>query len=412
MPQSISSCRLCGGATLEPVLSLGEQVLTGVFPRDPSETITRGPLELVKCQGACSLLQLAHDYDSTEMYGANYGYRSGLNRSMVEHLHEKVRKLLQWIEPGPADVVLDIGSNDGTLLRGYAHGPRLIGMDPTAAKFRQFYEERVTVVPDFFAASRFREVAGETKARLITSVAMLYDLSEPLAFVEQVAEVLAPDGVWHFEQSYMPSMLKVNAYDTVCHEHVEYYGLRQIQWMLERCGLHILDVEINDVNGGSFAVTAAHRSAAFRPHSARVAGLLAEESAAGLEGLAPYQAFAARVAAHRDALRERIAEIHNAGRRVLGYGASTKGNVLLQYCGFTRSDLPAIAEVNPDKFGAFTPGTGIPIISESEALAQNPEYFLVLPWHFRENLLARERAYLDRGGRMLFPLPRIEVVCR
>lgn len=412
MPKAITSCRLCGSAHLEPVLSLGEQALTGVFPRDPAERVSFGPLELVKCQGECSLLQLAHEYDSSEMYGANYGYRSGLNRSMVEHLHEKVRKLLQWIDPAPGEVVLDIGSNDGTLLRGYPQGPRLIGIDPTSAKFRQYYEDRVTVVPDFFSAERFREVAPGGRARLITSVAMLYDLSEPLAFVEQIAEVLAPDGLWHFEQSYMPSMLKVNAYDTVCHEHVEYYGLRQIQWMLERCGLQIIDVEINDINGGSFAVTAAHRSASFRPHSARVAGLLAEEEAAGLDGLEPYRAFAARVAGHRDALRERVAEIHGAGRRVLGYGASTKGNVLLQYCGFTPADLPAIAEVNPEKFGAFTPGTLIPIISEDEAHALNPEYLLVLPWHFRENLLARERAYLDRGGRMLFPLPRIEVVCR
>lgn len=414
MPKTISRCRLCGNSSLEPVLSLGQQYLTGVFPKTPEEQITCGPLELVKCHGehACSLLQLAHEYDSEEMYGDNYGYRSGLNRSMVEHLRTKVRKLLQWIAIGPEDTVLDIGSNDGTLLAGYPQGPHLIGIDPTSEKFRAYYEERVTIVPDFFSAARFLEASGGERARLITSIAMLYDLAEPLAFVEQIAQVLAPDGLWHFEQSYMPLMLQVNAYDTVCHEHVEYYGLRQIQWMLERCGLKIVDVETNDINGGSFAVTAAHRSSSIHSQATPIEELLTAEEKAGLEELAPYHQFAANTAVHREALRQQIADIRSVGGSILGYGASTKGNVILQYCGLTPADIPAIAEVNPDKFGAFTPGTLIPIISEVEAHACNPDYLLVLPWHFRTNLLARESAFMDCGGKMLFPLPRIEIVSK
>lgn len=408
--KKIEKCRICGNSNLVPVLSLGNQTLTGVFPRSRNEKITCGPLELVKChgEGTCSLLQLAHSYDSAEMYGTNYGYRSGLNRSMGLHLERKVQKLLERCPVFHGDVVLDIGSNDGTLLSFYPEGPLPIGIDPTASKFKHFYPTHITVVPDFFSSERFFTASEGKKARIVTSIAMIYDLESPLDFVQQVASILDNGGLWHFEQSYMPSMIAVNAYDTVCHEHLEYYGLRQIQWMLEKCGMKILDVEINDINGGSFAVTAALKSSQLRCNDSQIDQILKEESE--FESLEPYEQFAKRVSAHRDELRERISAIERDGASILGYGASTKGNVILQYCGLTEKDIPAIAEVNPDKFGAFTPGSLIPIISEEEAHARNPDYLLVLPWHFRDNLIEREAAYLRRGGKMLFPLPCIEVV--
>jgi len=238
---------------------------------------------------------------------------------------------------------------------------------------------------------------------------MFYDLEDPLAFVRDIAAVLAPNGVWYFEQSYLLTMLTQNAYDTICHEHLEYYALRQIQWMMKRCGLRVIDVRLNDVNGGSFSVTACHEGSAHQANTAALEKVEAGERAAKLDELAPYQAFATRVAAHRDALIALIADIKSQGKTVLGYGASTKGNVILQYCGFTTDDIPAIAEVNPDKFGAFTPGTHIPIISEADAHARKPDYLLVMPWHFRENLIGREAAYLKGGGKMIFPLPEISI---
>jgi hypothetical protein len=410
--KKLEKCRICRNPDLVPVLSLGNQVLTGVFPHSPEDTITCGPLELVKChgEGACSLLQLAHSYDSAEMYGANYGYRSGLNRSMVAHLGQKVQKLLAHYPVSLGDVVLDIGSNDGTLLSNYPEGILPVGMDPTAAKFREYYQPRVTVIPDFFSAEKFLAATGGKKARMVTSIAMLYDLESPLDFVRQIASILENNGVWHFEQSYMPSMIEVNAYDTICHEHLEYYGLRQIQWMLEKNGLKILEVEINDINGGSFAVTAALESSQLPANESQIRKILEAESI--FETIDPYERFADRVSSHRDELREKIAAITQEGASILGYGASTKGNVILQYCGLTTREIPAIAEVNPDKFGAYTPGTLIPIISEQEAHARKPDYFLVLPWHFRSNLLERESEYLRSGGKMLFPLPSIEIVGR
>jgi len=410
----ITSCRICGNPDLVPVLSLGTQALTGVFPRALEEKITSGPLELVKCHGSesCSLLQLAHSYDSAEMYGENYGYRSGLNQSMVAHLRQKIEHL-QRIAPLDADdVVLDIGSNDGTLLSAYPQGPALFGMDPTAQKFRRFYQDRIRVVPDFFSAERFLQESGGRRARIVTSIAMLYDLEDPLSFIRQVASVLADDGIWHFEQSYMPLMLKMTAYDTICHEHVEYYGLFQIEWMLERCGLKLLDVQTNLVNGGSFAVTAAPMDSPLAPATDAIDEIRRSEASLGLDALDPYIAFSLRVREHKQLLCDRVGEVIRSGGLLLGYGASTKGNVILQYCGFGPSEIPAIAEVNPDKFGAFTPGTGIPIISEEQAHAMRPSHLLVLPWHFRENLIQRESAFLAGGGKMLFPLPAIEILSR
>ena len=412
MPREISSCRICNNRQVVSLLHLGEQCLTGIFPKSPDEQITRGPLELVKCDGAdaCGLVQLRHSYDSAEMYGADYGYRSSLNKSMVEHLRAKVAKLTAKVPPQPGDIVLDIGSNDGTLLSFYPPGPTAVGMDPTAAKFRKYYEPHIEVIADFFSAANFKAQFGARKAKLITSIAMFYDLDEPMQFVAQVAEILDDDGIWHFEQSYLPSMLAANAYDTVCHEHVEYYALAQIKWMMDRCGLKIIAVELNDINGGSFAVTVAKASSRHREDTAAVAAMLAMEASQGLHTLAPYQAFRERVFHHREALLALLAELSRQGASVLGYGASTKGNVILQFCGITTAQIPFIAEVNPDKFGRFTPGTHIPIISETEAHAMKPDCLLVMPWHFKANLVQREAAYLQRGGKMIFPLPEIQVV--
>ena len=413
MPHPIHRCRICGNEDLVSVLHLGDQALTGVFPKSREEKITVGPLELVKChgEGHCGLLQLRDSYDSSEMYGANYGYRSSLNQSMVEHLKAKVKKLTAIAPVGSEDLVLDIGSNDGTTLSFYPdNGPLRVGMDPTAAKFRQYYKPGIHVIADFFNAATFQANFGERKAKIVTSIAMFYDLEDPIKFVQQVESILADDGIWHFEQSYMPLMLSQNAYDTVCHEHLEYYGLKQIQWMMDRCGLKILKVEINDVNGGSFAVTVSKKKSAYEPDTESVQSIMAAEEEAGLGTLKPYEEFRERVFRHREELIEMLQTLKQQGAKVLGYGASTKGNVILQLCGVTREIIPFIAEVNPEKFGALTPGTLIPIISEEEAQAMHPDFLLAMPWHFRTNLLAREAAFLARGGKMIFPLPKIEIV--
>jgi len=407
----IERCRVCGNPRLEPLIDLGEQALTGVFPRRSDQRVPAGPLVLVKCHGAdsCGLVQLLDSYSSDEMYGDNYGYRSGLNASMVSHLRGKVARILERIAVPPGALVLDIGSNDGTTLSAYPAGRYdRLGIDPTAAKFRQYYPPDVTVVTELFSEAVFRAAVGDRRAAVVTSFAMFYDLENPLAFMRELHRVLADDGVWVFEQSYLPLMLERNAYDTICHEHIEYYAMSQIAWMAQRTGFKVIDIERNDINGGSFSVAVAKSTSAL-PETPELARILDEERAAGVDGLEIYRAFADRVAASRDALRGFLAEARAAGKTVGALGASTKGNVILQYCGLTAADLVAVGEVNDEKFGGFTPGTLIPICAEADLIARRPDYLLVLPWHFRDTFL-RKRDRLQGTTRLVFPLPTLEVV--
>jgi hypothetical protein len=411
--QEITSCRLCGSSRLETVLHLGNQKLTGVFPRSVDDDLISGPLELVRCVPdgdlSCGLLQLRHSYPQAAMYGENYGYRSGLNNSMVRHLEGKTKRLLNLVNPSEGSLLVDIGSNDGTLLNSYPKNFRRTGIDPVAKKFLRFYDPLIEVVPDFFSADSWNMNLGEIKASIITSVAMFYDLERPLEFVEEIAAHLAPEGVWHFEQSYMPLMLKNMAYDTICHEHIEYYALRQISWALRKCSLKIIALDPSDVNGGSLAVTAALSNSRYPEPTEMIKSLLDQEKSQGLEGMAPFFEFRDNVFRHRDAIKSKIQVLKNSGLKVFGYGASTKGNVILQFCEFTKEDIAMIGEVNPDKFGASTPGTHIPIVSEKVMHNEKPDILLVLPWHFRESIIARERDFIQRGGRLLFPLPQIEL---
>ncbi len=408
--RAIEECRVGGGSNLLSVLNLGMQALTGVFPKSPRETIGEGPLELVWSPQS-GLLQLKHSFQPSEMYGENYGYRSGLNQSMVDHLTNKVRQLERLVHLGDGDVVLDIGSNDSTLLRAYEKkGVERIGIDPTGNKFRAFYPPEVKLVPDFFSGAAYRSVTQQP-AKIITSIAMFYDLDLPIAFAREVASVLADNGIWHFEQSYMPSMLRLNSYDTICHEHLEYYSLQVVEKILAAADMKIVDVAMNNVNGGSFAVTAAKiTNKSIRANRAVIEWMLGQEDRMGLGSPKPFRDFEERVYRHRDDLTRLIRSLTADGKKILGYGASTKGNVVLQFCGLGPTDIPAIAEVNAEKFGRVTPGTHIPIISEDEAKSMKPDYFLVLPWHFKDGILRREKEYLASGGKFIFPFPEIEIV--
>jgi NDP-4-keto-2,6-dideoxyhexose 3-C-methyltransferase len=406
---AVPGCRACGAETLKPVIDLGLQALTGLFPSSPEELVPQAPLELVRCGGECGLIQLRHSCDASTMYGANYGYRSSLNRSMVRHLTHRIQALQEHVVLESGDLVLDIGSNDGTLLRAYPGiGLKKIGIDPTAARFREYYEEDVEVVPAFFSAAAVQAVSGGDRAKVVTSIAMFYDLDDPLEFMRQVHEVLDPQGVWVFEQSYLPLMLSQTAYDTICHEHLTYYGLRQIKWLTDRAGLKIVDIEFNAVNGGSFCLTVAKQDSAHPECTALIEETLERETASTSD--AAVAEFCERVVQHRDVLREFFAARHAEGDVILGYGASTKGNVILQFCGLSKQDLPSIAEVNESKFGCFTPRTRIPIESEADAKARKPGYLFVLPWHFRESVVEREAEFLAGGGKLVFPLPSLEVV--
>lgn len=410
MFRTISKCRICGSDHLMSVMDLGEQSLTGVFPRSRTEKITSGPVELVKCiaKDGCGLVQLKQSYDLSEMYGMNYGYRSGLNASMVRHLRSKVENILATRVLEQGDLVIDIGSNDATTLRAYPQSQyQLVGIDPTGIKFASYYPADITLIPEFFSAGAVAKVLAGKKAKVITSFSMFYDLEDPIAFAREIEGSLHDEGIWIFEQSYLPAMLRTNSFDTICHEHLEFYALKQINWIAEKAGLKVVDVEFNDVNGGSFSVTAAKASAKRQPNITWLTKILGEEVELGLDSTKAFDGFKSRVEEARSALINFLKKAKNDGKRVCGLGASTKGNVLLQYCGIDDQLLAEIGEVNEDKFGAFTPGTLIPLVSEDQVLASNPDYLLVLPWHFRAFFESLPKM---KGRNLVFPLPRFEVV--
>jgi 2-polyprenyl-3-methyl-5-hydroxy-6-metoxy-1,4-benzoquinol methylase len=393
------------------VLDLGTTAFTGVFPASVEENVDDGRLCLVVCED-CGLAQLADSFPAEVLYGDNYGYRSGLNASMLQHLKRTAHRLERLAGLSAGDVVLDIGANDGSLLRSYeTPGLVKVGIDPTIAKFIDFYAHDVdtTCVPDFFNAANF-DSASEKRAKVVTSIAMFYDLEDPVAFARDIRHCLDTEGLWHFEQSYMPWMLRSGAYDTICHEHLEYYSLTTIKRILDDAGMRIVDVATNAVNGGSISVTAARDDSSWTTVSIIPDWLLEEERRNKVHEVATWGAFADTVRARQADLLELLTALRASGKKVMGLGASTKGNVLLQTTGITPELVSCIGDVNPYKFGRFMPGTGIPIVSEAEVLAMDPDYLLVLPWHFRETFMVTLESFLSRGGRLIFPLPDIEIV--
>jgi hypothetical protein len=407
--QAIGRCRICDSSQFRELFDLGRLHSCGVFPRQGGADPPAGPLNLVQCI-ACGLVQLSFDFAGEELFRSTYGYRSGLNESMVSHLARITAEAQRRVALKPGDIVLDIGSNDGTLLSSYREaGIIRIGIDPTISRFKKYYPPGIVTLDEFFTEANFRRLCASGSARLVTSISMFYDLPAPNDFVRDIASVLASDGVWILELSYLPSMVDRNSFDTICHEHLEYYCLRQIVDLTRRHGLRVFDVSLNDVNGGSFQVWVCRTNAPYPPNGEAIDGLLKTEENEGYAEGKPILELKDRIASIRIDVLEFFAKARRQGKLVHGYGASTKGNTLLQFFGITPELLPVIAERNEEKFGCRTPGTGIPIISEEESRAARPDYYFVLPWHFRESFLMRESEFIERGGRLVFPLPNLEI---
>lgn len=417
-----TSCRVCGSSDLESVMDFGEQAIAGVFPPKGSPAPPTYPLELVRCRADagddhCGLVQLRHSVDSNLLYDS-YWYRSGINRTMTENLHEiagRATELVGGLVRG--DLLLDIGCNDGTLLDGYQkHAPDGVdhlGIDPSDVT-RYAVEKGYTVVKALFDREAFAAASQGRKAKVITTIAMFYDLESPTDFARDIAACLADDGVWVTEFSYMPTMLEMNSFDTVCHEHLEYYSLAVIERVFASAGLEIVDVGLNDVNGGSIRLFARHAGqhtiAPEQKHG--LAEMRTRERSLGLDTAAPYVAFQQHSEKVRADLVELLRELKDAGRTVHIYGASTKGNTTLQYCGIDTELVSVAADRNPDKWQSETIGTRIPIVSEDDSRARSPDFYLVLPWHFLDEMVEREAAFFERGGDFVIPLPEVRLLGR
>jgi hypothetical protein len=402
----IKKCRSCNSNKLQKLFSLGNQSFTGIFPKNKNQKVPLGKLILVICS-CCKLVQLSENFNLKKMYGNNYGYRTGLNLSMVNHIKDKINFLKKKFRIVKDDIVIDIGANDGTLLSFLdSKKNKLIAVDPTIKKFNKFYKKKIIKVSNFFSFRGVEKYLKNKKAKLITSIAMFYDLPDPVFFAKQIYKTLGDQGVWHFEQSYSGYMLKNLSYDTICHEHLEYYSLYSIKNILDSANLKIIDISFNNINGGSFALTVAKKNSKYLENK-KIYKILRDEKHKKINSAYIYKQFYKRINKERDKMISFFKKIKLQRKTVIGYGASTKGNVLLQYTGLDASMISAVAEINPDKFGCVTPGTKIPIVEQSSLLNTFPDYLLVLPWHFRDFFVDSD---LFKGQTLLFPLPIVEVI--
>jgi NDP-4-keto-2,6-dideoxyhexose 3-C-methyltransferase len=413
MSTSITVCRICRNADLIPIFDLGSQALGSRFPKAHEPTPIEAPLVLVKCNDfddptRCGLIQLRDTVASDELYLHSYGYRSGLNNTMINHLTNLVREIEQRVVLSTDDLVIDIGSNDATLLKSYSSKVDKVGIDPTGIQFKQYYTDDITLLPDFFTKNSYTDLCGTRKAKVITTISMFYDLPDPFQFAREIKDILAEDGLWVSEQSYCKTMLERNSFDTVCHEHLEYYMLKQFDYLASAVGLKILDVSLNDCNGGSFRITLTHTQNSLTPNTEVLNKLRAEEQI--LHTPEYFDQFINRITTLKTELVSFLKEQKAHGKTIYLYGASTKGNTLLQYFGLDHTLITAVAERNPEKYGARTPKTNIPIIPEAEMRQANPDFLLVLPWHFKREFIEREQLYLEQGGTLIFPLPNLEFI--
>jgi C-methyltransferase-like protein/methyltransferase family protein/putative zinc binding protein len=410
------TCRVCHSTRLTKVIDLGEQYLQGSFVKEgrQSPPLRRVPTSLVRCdpmaeEKACGLLQMEYTVPPEVLYSV-YWYRSGTNATMRNHLAGIAHEVTElWGKSGGR--VLDIGCNDGTLLAAFPKGFTKIGIDPS--DLAREVPPDITVIHELFPSEKLRSVLNGELCDIVTSIAMFYDLEDPILFARAVKQILAADGLWCIEMSYMPTMLRMTSYDTICHEHLEYYSLAVLEYILREAGLRVVNATLNGSNGGSIRVYATHVSnVGFNrdEFTQNIRTLRQEEFDLQLDSDRPYRQFQERVNVHREQLSSMLTKLRRAGKRIHVYGASTKGNTILQWCGIDSRLVDVCAERNPDKFGARTLGTDIPIVSEEESRAAKPDFYLVLPWHFRDEFIQREKATMASGVGMIFPLPQIEVV--
>ena len=411
-----STCRICGSNALSPVIDLGDQYLQGAFVKeghiDPPRR--RLPTQLVRCdvtknEHGCGLLQLAHTPPPQILY-SNYWYRSGTNATMRQHLSGIVQSA-QSLHKNKIHRVLDIGCNDGTLLKCYGDDVDRFGVDPS--DIAREIGEPFKIIDTVFPSAKVFSSIEDGSIDVITSIAMFYDLDDPVGFSASIKRLLSPGGIWIVEMSYLPLMLQTNSFDTICHEHLEYYSLSVIENIMARAGLRVFKAELNEINGGSIRCYVCHdgnfafdsTEATFHLQQLRI-----REFELELDTDVPYLSFQHRITRLKDAMTELLRSLKAQNKRIHIYGASTKGNVLLQWYAIDSRTVDCAADRNPEKTGAHTLGTNIPIVSEATSRAQKPDYYLVLPWHFKREFLERERETIAAGTKMIFPLPEITVV--
>ena len=406
--ENLISCRICDSKNLKPVISLGEQYITSRFPNYGDFSTPKTPIDLCICKD-CRLLQLYQTTIQSELYEYEYGYRSGISNTMREHLKKYQEEILSIVQLNEGDVIVDIGSNDSTMLQYYSDKLKRIGVDPTGNQFKEYYGN-VELLSTYFTHQNFSNIYGDTKCKLVSSISMFYDLPQPVQFAKDIYNILDNDGIWTCEQSYLLSMLKTNSIDTICHEHLEYYSLYQIKEIADRTNFKIIDIKFNDCNGGSFRIYFAKKdSKIYKENTDLINKILKDEIEYGIHDDNIFKHFMDNCVNQINKLKKFIDVVNKNNNKIYIYGASTKGNCLLQYGNITENDIKYAVERNPKKEGKMT-STGIRIIMEEQMRKEHPDYLLVLPWHFKNEIIQRESDFLEKGGQLIFPFPEFEII--
>lgn len=415
----IIRCRVCFSTDLLDIISLGEQKLSDFVEMKSKAEIPSYPLDLTLCN-SCHLLQLRHTAPPVELYTDRYGYRSGINQTMKTELNEIVELAQKAISLKPNDIVVDIGANDGTLLSSYKPDKIMrVGFDPVKP-FRKYFKKSLKDIDKnhyklfstFFGSKPFIKTFGKKKAKIVTAISMFYDLEDPNKFIQDILEILDKNGVLIIQQNYLVGMISLCAFDNIVHEHLEYYSITSLENLLQKHNLEIFDAQETPINGGSIRTFIRRKGSTpkIRGGEQRVKNIRAHEKQLGMDKPDIYLNFASRVNSTKNALRNFIVKEVKKGKTAYIYGASTRGNTIIQACEFDNTIITAAAERNTDKWGKKIASVDIPIISEQQARVDHPDYFLILPWFFREEFIEREREYLEKGGKMIFPLPNLELV--
>jgi hypothetical protein len=413
----MSNCRISGKKT-ECVFNLGKLHMSDFIEEGQTGRFGLGELKLMLCRES-GLLQLENTLPLDEMYG-KYWYRSGINSTMRKKLKDVADSCLSSVKLDDGDVFLDIACNDGTMFDFVPDNLIKVGIDPADNSFVEESSKKADViVQDFFTADAYKNTKfGHIKPKIITSIAMFYDLDNPYPFVNDIKEVLADDGLWVMQLSYTPLMLKQLAFDNICHEHICYYSLSSIKYLLDKAGFDIVDCQLNDVNGGSFRVYIMKSTAdksKFRCKQERdvaefrVNALLEYEKTLNLNDPETYKNFYNKICELKESTVGFIQQELDRGKSIWGYGASTKGNTLLQWYGLNNKHIEYIAERSEQKYGLKTVGTEIPICSEKLMRDKQPDYLLILPWHFVTEFTKREKEYINNGGKFIVPCPKFLV---
>jgi len=405
-------CRVCHNTILEEIFSLGDQYLVN-FLDSENQHIPLAPLELVLCSknnGGCGLLQLKHTVSNETLY-RQFWYKSGVNQTMIDALFDITSSAENLVMLNPNDIVMDIGANDGTLLRSYQNkNLQLVGFEPAVNLIEYTKVGTNCIINNFFNYKNFEEIFPGKKAKIITSIAMFYDLEDPNEFVSDIVKSLDDDGIWIIQMNYLTTMLENNAFDNIVHEHLEYYSLISLEVLLKQHGLEIFDIELNEVNGGSIRTYIKHKKCDIYPISTKVAEQRQYEEHLNLDSPKPYLQFVDRIKKLKEKTCTFIKNEVKNGKKIYVYGASTRGNTLLQFYELDSKLIQFAVDRNPMKWNKKTAGTNIPIISEEQARKDQPDYFLILPWYFIDEFKNREKEYLQNGGKFIVPLPDFQII--